>query len=426
VKRCSFSVKRLLQRRELVDYNYYLRTIFRARMSDDERRIFVGGLNYETDEATVRHYFSQYGPIADVRIVKFPPPDGRSKGFGFVRFGSLAAKEHCMSETSHIIDGKSIEIRQAEASHEPAGGRSGGGRFGSSGGGGGGGVGGPLLEALEPENVAFRRLFVGNVDHAWDEEVLREYFQQIGDIQELTIKRGPDGKCLGFAFMTFRTAADVDRIQQSRPHSVQGRNLETRRQTPKQYVGTPEAKLQVKKIWIGAPEDEKGKRGHSGLGDNTSDEDLEKYFSEFGTVTKVNQLMWVDTKKKRGYGYIDFSDTDTVDKVVLSRIHVVNGVRLEVKKAVTRQPGEKGGSSGTGMGAGAMMGGYNMGGSGYGGMGGMGMMGGGMMSGGMGMMDGSSMYGGGSGMGSMSSGWGAGGAADPRANTRKRGFESSR
>ncbi len=103
--------------------------------------------------------------------------------------------------------------------------------------------------------------------------MLRQYFEQLGDIQELTIKRGPEGKCLGFAFMTFRTAECVDRVQQSRPHSVQGRTLETRRQTPKQYVGTPEAKLQVKKIWIGAPEDEKGKRGHSGLGDNTSGND---------------------------------------------------------------------------------------------------------------------------------------------------------
>jgi RNA-binding protein Musashi len=205
-------------------------------MSDDERRIFIGGLNYDTEEGTVRHYFSQYGPLADVKIVKFPPPDGRSKGFGFVRFATMAAKEHCMSEPTHIIDGKTIEIRQAEASHVPAGRASG--RFG-------GGPSGPLAEPLDPENVAYRRLFVGNLDHSWNEDVLREYFEQIGGIKELTIKRGPDGKCLGFAFMTFEQAADVDRIQASRPHSLQGRTLETRRQTPKQYVGTPEAKLQA-------------------------------------------------------------------------------------------------------------------------------------------------------------------------------------
>jgi heterogeneous nuclear ribonucleoprotein A1/A3 len=186
--------------------------------------------------------------------------------------------------------------------------------------------------------------------------------------------------------------------------------------------------LQVQKIWIGSPEDEKGQRGHSGLGDNTSDEDLERYFAAYGTVTKVNQLMWPDTKKKRGYGYIEFTDTDAVDKVVLSKIHVVNGVRLEVKKAVIRQPGEKGGSGGGGsnaygMGGGSMMGGMsNMG--GYSSMGGVGGGYAGMMGG---MMDGSSMYGGGSMMGGSVGGWGSGGGeTDARGNARKRGFESSR
>ena len=30
---------------------------------------------------------------------------------------------------------------------------------------------------------------------------------------------------------------------------------------------------------------------------------------------KVQQLMWEDTKKKRGYGFIVFDDFDAVDKV---------------------------------------------------------------------------------------------------------------
>ncbi len=127
--------------------------------------------------------------------------------------------------------------------------------------------------------------------------------------------------------------------QATRPHTIQGREVETRRQTARQYVGTQEAKLQVKKIWIGAPEDMKGVRGHTGLGDSITDDDLRAYFSAFGPVTHINQLMWIDTKKKRGYGYIEFEDSDAVDKVVISRIHVIQGVRLEVKKAVQRLQG---------------------------------------------------------------------------------------
>ena len=33
---------------------------------------------------------------------------------------------------------------------------------------------------------------------------------------------------------------------------------------------------------------------------------------------KVQQLMWEDTKKKRGYGFITFDDFDAVDKVIVT------------------------------------------------------------------------------------------------------------
>ena len=41
------------------------------------------------------------------------------------------------------------------------------------------------------------------------------------------------------------------------------------------------------------------------------------YFSQFGKVKKIMQLTWGDNgaPKKRGYGFIFFSDFDAVDKV---------------------------------------------------------------------------------------------------------------
>ena len=38
--------------------------------------------------------------------------------------------------------------------------------------------------------------------------------------QECTVKRGPTGDSLGFAFMTFKSSGDVDIIQNNRPHII--------------------------------------------------------------------------------------------------------------------------------------------------------------------------------------------------------------
>ena len=61
-------------------------------MGDDDRRIFIGGLRFTIDESTVEEYFRQWGPLSEVKIIRYPPPDSRSKGYGFVTFESKAAR----------------------------------------------------------------------------------------------------------------------------------------------------------------------------------------------------------------------------------------------------------------------------------------------------------------------------------------------
>ena len=53
--------------------------------NDDERarKLFVGGLDYETTDHKLQDYFSQFGELTDFVVMKFPDTR-RSRGFGFI------------------------------------------------------------------------------------------------------------------------------------------------------------------------------------------------------------------------------------------------------------------------------------------------------------------------------------------------------
>ena len=218
-------------------------------MTEIETRIFVGGLSYETLEKDLDSYFRQWGPLTDCRIVRFPPPDNRSRGFGFVSFASLAAKEQCLAHNDgrHAIDGRQVETRSADGKPVP---------------GGGGGSGHDKSEGSERLR---RKLFVGSLPADWSEAGLAAYFAQFGKVESVVTKPAAQGpKSPRFCFVIFATPEAVDQVQASRPHVWEGRSLETRRSTAIHQLGRPEAKIQVKRIWIGAPQNRDGIKGHAG------------------------------------------------------------------------------------------------------------------------------------------------------------------
>ena len=82
-------------------------------------------------------------------------------------------------------------------------------------------------------------------------------------------------------------------------------------------------KVTAKKIFLGSPISFTFKSGTGGLSEDTSDEDLRQYFSQYGVVAKVEQLVHPETGRKKGVAFISFDDDDCVDKIVLIGAHII-------------------------------------------------------------------------------------------------------
>merc|ERR1719273_2881639 len=139
----------------------------------------------------------------------------------------------------------------------------------------------------------------------------------------------------------------VDECQSSRPHTIDGTKVETKRATPRDDCG-PGSGQTVSKIFLG------------GLKDGVSDENLKEYFGEFGKVVQVEQMTDKATGRKRGFGFIEFDDYDPVDKLMIrGSHHMVNGYKIDVKKAISKNDMNQGGGGGRGgRGGGGGRGGY--------------------------------------------------------------------
>ncbi|CAG8954221.1 hypothetical protein HYALB_00001338 [Hymenoscyphus albidus] len=104
-------------------------------------KLFIGGLAWHTDENALRQKFEEFGAVEEAVVVK-DRDTGRSRGFGFVRYGQEADAEAAINAMNNIeFDGRTIRVDKA--SERGSGG--GGGGFSRGGGGGGyqrGGYGG--------------------------------------------------------------------------------------------------------------------------------------------------------------------------------------------------------------------------------------------------------------------------------------------
>ncbi|GAB4827063.1 hypothetical protein Ancab_033945 [Ancistrocladus abbreviatus] len=140
------------------------------------RKLFVRGLGTETTTDSLRAEFTCYGEL-DEAVVIADKATGRSKGYGFVTFKHVDGAVMALRNPSKKIDGRMTVTHLAAA-----------------------GGSGP-----NSEDLAARKIYVGNVPFEISPERLLEFFTTFGEIEEgpLGFDKQP-GKPKGFAFFVYK------------------------------------------------------------------------------------------------------------------------------------------------------------------------------------------------------------------------------
>jgi cold-inducible RNA-binding protein len=100
------------------------------------RKIYVGNLSYDVNDATLQTLFAPYGAVQSAQVI-MDRETGRSKGFGFVEMGTdNEAKAAIAALNGKENGGRAMTVNEAKPREDRSGGRSGG--YGGGGGGRGG------------------------------------------------------------------------------------------------------------------------------------------------------------------------------------------------------------------------------------------------------------------------------------------------
>jgi cold-inducible RNA-binding protein len=91
------------------------------------KKLFVGGLSWDTTDDGLRQAFASYGEITEAKVIT-DRDTGRSRGFGFVTFAQDDDAKTAISKVDGTnLDGKTIKVNEAQEKSPRGGGRSGGG-----------------------------------------------------------------------------------------------------------------------------------------------------------------------------------------------------------------------------------------------------------------------------------------------------------
>nr|XP_045223245.1 heterogeneous nuclear ribonucleoprotein A3 isoform X5 [Macaca fascicularis] len=173
------------------------------------RKLFIGGLSFETTDDSLREHFEKWGTLTDCVVMR-DPQTKRSRGFGFVTYSCVEEVDAAMCARPHKVDGRVVEPKRAVSRED----------------------------SVKPgAHLTVKKIFVGGIKEDTEEYNLRDYFEKYGKIETIEVMEDrQSGKKRGFAFVTFDDHDTVDKIVVQKYHTINGHNCEVKKALSKQEM----------------------------------------------------------------------------------------------------------------------------------------------------------------------------------------------
>ncbi|KAJ0963550.1 hypothetical protein J5N97_028672 [Dioscorea zingiberensis] len=194
---------------------------YEEKMESDLGKLFIGGISWDTDEARLREYFSNFGEVLEAVIMK-DRTTGRARGFGFIVFSDPAVAERVVMD-KHMIDGRMVEAKKAVPRDDQN-----------------------ILNKnsnsvhSSPSPARTKKIFVGGLPSSITDIEFKRYFLQFGPIADVIVMYDHSTqRPRGFGFITFESEDAVDKALLKTFHELNGKMVEVKRAVPKEMSPGP-------------------------------------------------------------------------------------------------------------------------------------------------------------------------------------------
>lgn len=247
--------------------------------------LYVGDLDPTVTDSQLYDLFIQLGSVVSVRVCR-DLSTRRSLGYGYVNYSSPQEAARALDVLNFTpLNGKPIRIMY---SHRD-----------------------PSIRKSGTANI-----FVKNLDKAIDQKGLQETFSVFGNILSCKIATETSGQSKGYGFVQFDNEASAQKaIDKLNGMLLNDKQVYVGPFLRKQERESALSKAKFNNVYV------------KNLSESTTEDDLNKIFGEYGTLTSV-AVMRDGEGKSKCFGFVNFENADDAVKAV----EVLNGKIFDDKE----------------------------------------------------------------------------------------------
>lgn len=178
------SIKMVLVKQTLAHQQHQAKSLQRHQAVILMCRIYVGSINFEVKEETIRQAFIPFGPIRTITM-SWDPVSRRHKGFGFVEYEVPEGAQLALEQMNGvIICGRNIKVgRPSNMPQAQA-----------------------IIVDINEEAKRYNRIYIASIHSDLTKDDIRSVFEAFGQITACDLPCGPiPGRHKGYCFIEYAT-----------------------------------------------------------------------------------------------------------------------------------------------------------------------------------------------------------------------------